>query len=795
MACNGLFGNGENNLIAPPEESRVYTLKEADLRIFHQDAFSLYIDFQIIKDMARELIPKCMPRGHQALLIANKIVDLFYTTQNIQACLRIADAFLNEKDPSPIHTIASIGHCHIDTAWLWPYDETRRKLTRSWATQVYLMDQFPNYKFACSQAQQFAWLLEDHPDLFRRIQEKVKENKFIPVGGTWVEFDGNIPSGESFVRQFLYGQLFFFKHFGHFCEVFWLPDTFGYSAQLPQIAKLSGIHYFFTQKLSWNNINTFPHTTFHWFGLDRRSSILTHFAPADTYCGQVTVKEMLMHLSNNKDLLAPISLDVFGNGDGGGGPTLAMVAKQHRLANVKGLPQMKPMDPLDFFKVMETTSTTTTPTTSTRTRPSSTHETFLASWYGELYFELHRGTYTSQAWTKKWNRQCEALLHDIEVVFSLLGMRGRDGGVETSLYPFQDIEKLWKSVLLNQFHDVLPGSSIGLVYQDAHKIYKNVIERGTELLQRGLASFSKLTSSTTSSSLWSAFNTCSFQRQLLVEIPVASNLAFAQLNAQGTHGYVFIEAFPLSWSPVNVVKPHVPVSVTQYPDRILLENEFMQYLFNVRGEILLIYDKRNQFSSSCQHQLGNVFEMYSDVPLFWDAWDVEVYHLNAKHSPYQPSEAKLSVLSTGPLCAELCLEMKLSATSTLRQTIRLDSFSPMLIFDTQVAWNEAHTLLKVAFPFDLLADSATYETAFGLVKRPTHMNTSWDTARFEVCGHRFADLSEHQYGVSLINDSKYGYSCIRNTLRMSLLRSPKSPDREVLCGIYIFKNDSNAFMY
>ncbi|KAJ2228451.1 Glycoside hydrolase, 38 vacuolar alpha mannosidase, partial [Coemansia sp. RSA 475] len=342
----------------------------------------------------------------------------------------------------------AIGNCHIDTAWLWPFAETRRKTARSWSTQLNLMDSFEEYRFTASQAQQFEWLKEDYPSLFKRIQGKAKTGQFVPIGGTWVEMDCNIPSGESLARQFLLGQRFYKQHFGQTCDVFWLPDTFGYSSQLPQIVRLAGAKYFFTQKLSWNNINKFPNTTFWWTGLDG-SSVLTHMAPSETYSAQCRPGELINGVKKHKDVAySNESLYLFGNGDGGGGPLRSMLERLRRMANVDGLPRVKQSHPREFYEHVEKT----------------TRE--LVAWKGELYFELHRGTYTSQSNNKLWNRQSEFLLRDAELLCTVASFGSEDSEFE---YPAEELTRLWKLVCLNQFHDVVPGSAINMVYRDSDK--------------------------------------------------------------------------------------------------------------------------------------------------------------------------------------------------------------------------------------------------------------------------------------------------------------------------------------
>ncbi|KAI8866498.1 hypothetical protein GQ42DRAFT_139750, partial [Ramicandelaber brevisporus] len=396
MACNGISGIGRGAFIMPPDPNRSYYINTLELLVPYAPAWELNYDFEIIKQIALELESN-NPRANQALVAANQVCNLFDHTSpeamraSVLKCLEVTRAFFKFGHNGPAqHRITAIGNCHIDSCWLWPFDETKRKVARSWSTQALLMDTYSDFKFAASQAQQFEWLLAGYPDVFAALQERHKRGQFIPIGGTWVEMDANMPSGESFARQFLFGQRFFEKHFGERCQVFWLPDTFGYSAQLPQLVRLADMKYFFTQKLSWNNINKFPHTTFYWAALDG-SKVLTHMAPSETYGAECNVSELLMSVRNHHDILfTNESLLLYGNGDGGGGPTPEFIEKYNRLKNIEGLPTVEQGHPNDFYARVE--------------RDSGDK---LMTWKGELYFELHRGTYTSQAAVKRGNRLCE----------------------------------------------------------------------------------------------------------------------------------------------------------------------------------------------------------------------------------------------------------------------------------------------------------------------------------------------------------------------------------------------------
>ena len=464
MACNTIGGNPPGgDGIQPPDPNRYYILGRADIVAVNVQARALRMDMWLIGDAAREF-PEDSWEQHKALTVANEIIDTFELGKqdSIRKCRRIAQEYLGKKiDSSTVYEtsvdpiIYGIGNCHIDTCWLWPWAETKRKVARSWSSQCDLMDRYPEHRFAVSQAQQYKWLKQYYPYVFDRVKEKVKKGTFQPIGGSWVEHDTNLPSGESLVRQFLYGQRFFESNFGERCRTFWLPDTFGYSAQLPQLCRLAGMSRFFTQKLSWNNINNFPHTTFNWVSLDG-SQVLCHMTPAETYTAEANFgdirRSITQHKSMNDD---KTSLFVFGKGDGGGGPTWEHLEKLRRcrgMADTTGLlPRVQMGNSAeDFFDQLE---------------KKASKGTDFATWYGELYFELHRGTYTTQANNKLNNRKSEILLHDIELLATIASIKDKH-----FKYPKEDIDDMWEGVLLCQFHDCLPGSSIEMCYDDSDEV-------------------------------------------------------------------------------------------------------------------------------------------------------------------------------------------------------------------------------------------------------------------------------------------------------------------------------------
>jgi alpha-mannosidase len=470
MACNGMFGNAPGgDSIQPPDPNKYYELRKADIVAVNLAARGLYFDFWEIGDAAREFPGESL-EAHSAQQIANRIIDTFIagngSDESIAKARKIAREYLGDVDSHKVYEsekeaiVTGIGYCHIDTCWLWPFAETKRKVNRSWSSQCDLIDRYPELRFCCSQAQQYKWLEQDYPSTFDRVKKKVKEGSFQPIGGSWVEHDTNLPGGESLIRQFLYGQRYFESKFGQRCRTFWLPDTFGYSTQLPQICRISGMTRFLTQKLSWNNINNFPHTTFNWVALDN-SQVVCHMPPSETYTAEADFGDVKRSVSNHKSLDQDhSSLLVFGKGDGGGGPTWQHLEKLRRCRGISDktslLPRIKLGDSADdFFDKLE---------------KKIENGLDLVTWYGELYFELHRGTYTTQANNKRNNRKSEFMLRDIEYLATLATIKNGFGKKSCYKYPKKDIDDMWENVLLCQFHDCLPGSSIEMCYDDSDKV-------------------------------------------------------------------------------------------------------------------------------------------------------------------------------------------------------------------------------------------------------------------------------------------------------------------------------------
>lgn len=776
MACNTIFGAGSPTMISAPDPKKMFTLKRADIAVYDREVDALVTDLELLTEMARKL-PQDSIRSYEAMYAANEMVNCIDINDrgSLKVAKEVADRFFGQRNAESQHTIAAIGNCHIDTAWLWPYAETKRKCARSFASALLLMEKYPEYNFACSQAQQLFWVKQDYPSLFERIQHYAKKGQFIPVGGTWVEMDGNLPSGESFVRQFLYGQLFFEKEFGSRCKEFWLPDTFGYSAQLPQIMRICGVSRFLTQKLSWNLVNKFPHHSFLWEGLDG-STVLAHFAPSETYSAEIRVAEVMKAVTNLEDKgRVSQSMLLFGHGDGGGGPTEAMLRRQSRLQDVSGLPRVKLSSPDAFFSTLET-----------ETRN-------LGRWAGELFLELHNATYTTHAETKRLNRLCEHALRDAEMVCSVAFALAP----EQAPYPAQELESCWKDVLLNQFHDVLPGTCIAEARKDAEEINTRVLDRVRQLTDGALEKLFGTCDDYARGELVFV-NSLPWSRSEIVEVPLNRDelskrcwIEGVDDNAmqQGERGtLVSFVATPAGYKVLRGISSHkVSVLAAETsPGVIRLRNQFLEAKVNSWCEVSSLKLLGGSKEFVAPETLANTFVMFDDIPLYWDAWDVMDYHLETRKRAAKQLLEPATILQQGPLQAMVKVKFTVGDRSVVTQTVIIDAVHPYLKFDTEVEWGESRKFLKVEFPANILSRRATYEIQFGHIERPTHFNTSWDWAKFEVYGHKWVDLSEHGHGLSLLNTSKYGHAVHGNVLRLSLLRAPKSPDPDADMGHHHF---------
>jgi len=666
-------------------------------------------------------------------------------------------------------TIACMGHAHIDVAWLWPLAETVRKCARTFSTAVAYMDRYPEYLFCQSQPQLYEFTRGRYPGLYARIKEAVRKGQWVPTGCMWVEADCNVTSGESLVRQVLFGTRFFNEEFGHEVACLWLPDVFGYSAALPQILRRSGIRYFLTQKISWNQFTTFPYHTFLWEGIDG-STVLTHFPPANDYNSQLRADQMLAAAGRYREKdRSPIQAVPYGFGDGGGGPTTGHLERLRRYADLEGMPRLRPMTPRDFFETLERESTD------------------LRTWVGELYLELHRATLTTQANNKKLNRRCELALRDAELLAAIALAAGAP-------YPQQSLRDAWKIVLLNQFHDIIPGSSIALVYQDSDRHYAEVLATAAEVRDTAFARYARQVDTRGEGVPVVAFNSLGWDRTDIVAAAVPDlrkDASYVAVAPDGTESPVQLcgdglarwrATVPSIGHAVFHIRETLPevgnlregTAIVQATKKVM-ENDCLRLRFDRQGRLRSVFDKRARREVLAPGAIANQLLLFEDKPVNWDAWDIDIFY-NDKLLEADGKLLSIEVEETGPVRAVLRVRRAISK-SVISQDIILVAGSPRIDFLTTIEWgDEREVLLKAAFPVAVRADKARYEIQFGSVERPTHWNTPQDFGRFEVCGHKWADISEGDYGVALLNDAKYGHDIRGNVIRLSLLRAPKMPD-------------------
>ena len=729
------FHTADWPLLGPDHDGApMYVLTMAELAIVDREVEALWFDLRTLTQLVDHVVDE--PRNSQVFRVLTEAVSVI-DRRDVHGSAKAARAVLApalERPSSHGHTITAVGHAHIDSAWLWPVRETKRKCARTFSNQLRLMDEYPEHRFVCSQAQQYAWIRDEYPTLFSRIKEAVDRGQWEAVGGMWVEPDTNVPSGESLVRQVVLGKRFFLDELGVETHELWIPDVFGYSAALPQIAQQAGVTALITQKLSWNNMNRFPHSTFWWEGLDG-SRILTHFPPADTYNGVWSVEELASSMQRFVDHgRSDRSLYPFGFGDGGGGPTREMLEFARRMSNLDGLPRAELGTVDAFLRAVEDEGGDA-----------------LDTWVGELYFELHRGTYTTQAATKLANRRGEEALREAEL-WSVAACVASD---DWSSYPTDDLRRAWELLLLNQFHDILPGSSINWVYADARRDHAEVLAIAGDAIataQHVLATGDGLT----------VFNPSASSRREVVDVP--------------GRGLVMVDVPACGFGPIAEIE----AGTVRVGDGTV-ENEHLRVTWDADGLLSSVWDK--DASREVLAGRGNVFQLHEDNPVSYDAWDVDLTYLDAVTDLVDVDA--IEIVERGPLRASVRFVRRFGGSSIV-QTMRLDAGSRRIEFHTDVDWREHHRFLKVAFPVDVRSSRATYEIQHGHLERPTVWNTSWDLARFEVCAQRWADLSETGYGVALLNDSKYGYDIHGNVMRLSLLRAPGWPDPEADRGHHSF---------
>ena len=673
--------------------------------------------------------------------------------------------------------VVSVGHAHLDIAWKWQTKHSRKKSVRTFANALRLMELYPEYRFLQSQPLLYKYVKESHPSLFEQVKGKIQTDQWEATGGMWVEADCNIPSGESLVRQFLFGKRYFKNEFGIDCKVVWLPDGFGFCYSLPQIIKKSGMRYFMTTKLSWSQFTKFPYDTFYWQGLDG-TRILSHFITTPDPRGwndysvdlnPISVKNCWdnyhQQQENSEVLLS------FGWGDGGGGPIREMQENAQRLNYRSPIPYHRQGSVEAFFADLEQ------------------RVEKLPVWNDELYLQLHRGCYTSQARIKKNNRQSEVLYHNAEL-FSAINF------LQTGSYPHEELNYGWELILLNQFHDILPGSSIPEVYQDSEREFEQIKAIGQQALDKALTQIGSKNAASGGHNKLVVFNPLSWQRSDLIRMSIKDLNDFEIVDSQGkiiplqkiadnealfcstetpSMGYQSYEireskSPPLYSSNIKVSENH-------------LETQFFAIELDNHGLIRSIYDKRANREIIEKGKAGNVLQVFEDRPLANDAWDIDIYYQDKCLELAEIVEIR--VVEEGPVRGGLFLKRKF-LDSTIAQHIYVYDGIPRIDFKTEIDWQQHQTLLKVAFPVNVHSNKATYEIPYGNIERPTHWNSAWDWGRFEVPAQKWADLSEGDYGVSLLNDCKYGYDIKDNVMRLTLIKSAINPDPNADIGHHEF---------
>ncbi|MDG5802392.1 glycoside hydrolase family 38 C-terminal domain-containing protein [Streptomyces ossamyceticus] len=714
----------------------LYTFRRADLAVLDEEVFHLDLDLQVLRELMVHL-GEHEPRRHEILHTLDRAmdaVDLDDVSGSATAVREILAPALAKPAHASAHTISGVGHAHIDSAWLWPIRETKRKTSRTFSNVTALADEYEDFIFACSQAQQYEWVRDNYPQVWERIKKAVEKGQWAPVGGMWVESDGNLPGGEAVARQFVHGKRFFIENFGIETKGVWLPDSFGYNAAYPQLAKLAGNEWFLTQKISWNQTNRFPHHTFWWEGIDG-TRIFTHFPPVDTYNARFSGEEMDRAVRNYQEKGAGTrSLAPFGWGDGGGGPTREIMERARRLADLEGSPKVVVEHPDEFFA-----------------KARAEYED-APVWNGELYLELHRATYTSQARTKQGNRRSEHKLREAELWATTAALHAPGYA-----YPYEKLDRLWKTVLLHQFHDILPGSSIAWVHREAEAEYARVAKELEELTAEAVTALGAGDAR--------VFNTSPRDRAEVVR------------TSEGAPVYVEVPAN--GSAPLAAAEPPHPVTV----DGLTLDNGLVRVVVAEDGTLASVRDL--VADREVLGDQGNLLRLHTDLPNYWDAWDVDKHYRN-RYTDLLDAES-VTVVEADPLVGAVRVERSFGKGSRITQTITVRAGSRRIDFETDIDWHEAEKFLKAGFPIDVRAAHSSAEIQFGHIQRPTHTNTSWEAARFEVSGHRWVHVGEPGYGVAVINDSTYGHDVSRTvredggtttTVRLSLVRAPRIPDPE-----------------
>ena len=694
--------------------------------IWHEEAYQLWLDVTTLRDTLASVDPASLRAAKIEEALEAFMLGVDFEQERPARLADYARArkllapALAARNGSTAPAFYAVGNAHLDICWLWPYRETQRKVARTFAQQIRLMELYPEYRFLQSQPQAYLVCKELYPALYARIREKARTGQWIADGSMWVEPDTNMTSGESLIRQIVHGKRFYREEFGVDCELLWLPDTFGYSAVLPQILRGCGVKYLTTQKIFWtyNGSDRFPYHYFTWVGMD--GSEVTSFLHMDytSRTDPATVAGRWRDRVQRRDLTR--FLLPFGYGDGGGGPTRDDIEYIRREADLEGIPRVRIESPVRLFEDCAAEGA-----------PKNRY-------VGELYFQCHRGTYTTQAAIKRGNRKSELALREAELWCAAAGE-----------YPLAQLDRCWKDVLFNQFHDILPGSSIARVYEEARAKYDAVLRETDGMIRRALAHFTAGDGET-----W--FNSLPWTRRALVRT---------------REGYAFADIPPCgATSRVDRTLPDRPVTARMDGAGVVMENGLLRIRLNERGEMTECTDAAGRARISAP---GNVLRLYKDVPRKFDAWDIDSM-VEASPAPMD-GESRIELIECTPFVCRARVTRSFSH-SQLEQVISLTAGRAQVDFETTVAWHERHRLLKAAFPTGIYAEEGINEIQFGYVRRPTHRSRPYDADRFEVCNHRYTALCDEGRGAAVLNDCKYGVSMLGDEIALTLLRAATCPD-------------------
>ena len=727
---NDLFGNfvwGDKERSAP----RPY--KEGFIATVNEEMRELYYDYLILDDLRNNLSedsPRYCSITYALLEVKNILKD--YTSSEVVLARKVLGKELSKKGGAPSLKISAVGHSHLDLAWLWPIRETKRKAIRTFATQLEMLERYPEYVYGASQPQQYAWIKENEPDLYQRIKQAVEKGRIEPQGCMWVEPDTNVPCGESLVRQIFYGKQFFKDEFGKEIDALWLPDVFGFSAALPQLCAKSNVKYLCTIKLSWNWVTKFPYNSFIWKGISD-DSVLVHMPPEGDYNSMAFPTNVHKAVKNYQEKgKIENALMLYGIGDGGAGPAPRHLEALKRMKNLDGLPPIKQESAGGFFKKLE--------------KQAKELETYK----GEMYLEAHQGTYTSQGYNKKHNKILENMLHDLEAAYAI------ENKVNGTVFSQKEADEIWKEVLLYQFHDILPGSCIKRVYDETENAY-NRLENAVQLLMDKVVLKAQPNA---------VFNSLGFEVPDVVE----------------NNGKLYsVKAKPLGYTLLSAEQEIKKLNCRA--DKDTLSNDKLIAKFDEKGVLISIVrksDGRNVLTAKG----GNVLSVYHDE-CSWicgDAWDIDPLYYHSAPEYFILIDVKCYKEGAYAVREQNFRYGK----STLCQKIKLKHNSEYLEFDTTVDWQETNKMLRADFHTDLQSDFVTCGIQFGNIKRTTKENTATEKIQFEICAHRYSQLCENNYKFAVLSDCKYGYRAKGGLLSLNLLRSPEYPATEAK-GIHTFR--------